>query len=188
MTKWFYVLTLAIFLGTNVFAQNTQKKPTMLFVGMKHLDWFEDIVSPKRQKEVEEVVELLEKYRPTKIAVEIPTGDDKVYNEDFKKYLRGEYKLGPVETRQIAFRLAKQLHHEKIYPVDYKFFADLPSLDSFALANHQEIYTKRLQDRLDEIFNPFDEMQKKSSILQVLQAYNTDSIIEKLEQALLSSH
>ncbi|MFH0989429.1 MAG: DUF5694 domain-containing protein [bacterium] len=187
MIKWSSFILLLSFLAMNVFAQNTQKKATILFMGMKHFQLFDDIYTPKRQKEIEEVVALLKKFNPTKITCERPYGDIETL-ELYSKYRKGTYKLSIHESNQIGFRLAKELHLEKVYPVDYRIEAKLPSIDSSAKANNQELFLRRLIDGFDTVGHPSDEMIKTSSILKVLQAVNADTFLEQVDQVQLSTY
>ena len=77
----------------------------------------DDHLSEKRQKEIQEVVDLLAKLKPTKIALEFPEGDDRLQRQ-YEAYLKGEYTLRVNESDQLGFRLAKQLGHTRVYPVD----------------------------------------------------------------------
>ena len=180
---WFCLPLLMPILPVHAIAQN---KPTILFLGMKHFQSFSDIHSPRRQKEIEDVVALLMKYRPTKIACERPFGDNTFTL--YREYLDGDYELSIHESNQIGFRLAKGLHLEKVYPVDYRIEAALPSLDSSAKANNQEMFLRRLTEGYDSVGLPSDEMIKTSSILQVLRAVNAEDFLDKIDQVNLSSY
>jgi hypothetical protein len=77
----------------------------------------DDMLSPRRQKEIAEVVEVLKRFRPTKVAVEADVGSQPV-TQRYADYVAGKYTLTRNETEQIGFRLAKELGHPTIYPVD----------------------------------------------------------------------
>ncbi len=77
-----------------------------------------NLTTPERQKEIEEIVHLLEKFKPTKIAVEIKTWSQLHIDSLYGKYLTNNYNLPINESYQIGFRLAKILNHSKIYCVD----------------------------------------------------------------------
>jgi hypothetical protein len=81
-----------------------------------------DVLTPERQKEMDQVIDLLKKYQPTKICVESqrPGRIDSLYNA----YLSGDYILTRNEVDQIGFRLAMQLSHKKVYAVDANSYAD----------------------------------------------------------------
>jgi hypothetical protein len=77
----------------------------------------DDVLAPKRQAEIAQVIAALTKFHPTKIAVE---GD--VFRTEIPKryteYLAGKHELTRNEIEQIGFRLAKELGHKTVYPAD----------------------------------------------------------------------
>ncbi len=77
---------------------------------------FIDVKSPQRQKEIEELAEVIQRFKPTKIYVESSHQPwiDSLYNE----YLAGRYKLGRNEIYQLGFRVAKQMKLPQVYAVD----------------------------------------------------------------------
>jgi hypothetical protein len=88
----------------------------------------DDVTTPKRQAEIQAVVDRLALWRPTKIAIEDPFGDTNVVQR-YKAYLRGDHTLRKSEEEQIGFRLAKQLGHETIYPIDVRMGMDSDALE-----------------------------------------------------------
>ena len=102
-------------------------KPTIIILGSTHLanpgiDHFntkmDDVLAPKRQREIEQLVEQLEAFKPTKIAFEIDHLNTET-QANYQGYLKGIYELNRSEVDQIGFRLAKQIGHLKVYCVDY---------------------------------------------------------------------
>lgn len=79
----------------------------------------EDIFSERRQKEIEQIITKIKQYQPTKIAVEIDRKKDNLLNQQYIDYLNQQVELTQNEVHQIAFRLAKQLEHQRIYAVDW---------------------------------------------------------------------
>jgi hypothetical protein len=77
----------------------------------------DDVLSPKRQQEIAQLIEVLKKFRPSKIAIESDIWS-KQRVEQYSDYLAGKYTLSRNETDQIGYRLAKELGHKAIYPVD----------------------------------------------------------------------
>src|SRR5438876_6933709 len=67
----------------------------------------DDALAPKRQQEIAELAAVLEKFKPTKIAVEHDSQEK--LNARYAKYLAGTYALTANETDQIGLRLAKEL-------------------------------------------------------------------------------
>ena len=140
--------------------QMTQK-PTIMILGSGHLanpgaDAFnfkmDDVLAPKRQREIEQLVTQLKPFNPTKIALEIDERFDAEVNADYHGYLEATYELKRGESNQIGFRLVKQMGHPKLYCVDYfrnyfeepdgffpeDFDWDLVSPGKFAKAHNQE--------------------------------------------------
>jgi hypothetical protein len=111
---------------------------SLLILGSYHMsnpgqDMFnfkaDDVLAPKRQEELQAVVDRLALWRPTKVAIEAPFGDSLVVSQ-YQAYLRGEFPLGKSEEQQIGFRLAKQLGHETIYPIDVRMGLNNSALNS----------------------------------------------------------
>ena len=107
-------------------------------MGNPNLDKFnveaDDVLAPKRQAEIEEVVKKLAAFQPTKIAIEAPFGDS-AWIALYQKYLSGNYEPGRDEREQIGFRLAKMLGHETIYPIDVRMDLDAPGLEQAIAAD-----------------------------------------------------
>src|SRR5215203_3626445 len=78
----------------------------------------DDVRSPKRQRELEELTEKLARFQPSKIAIEAPYRND-TWPERYKKYLANDYVLGRNEIEQVGFRLARRVGLPTLHPVDY---------------------------------------------------------------------
>ncbi len=105
-----------------------QAKPTIMILGSKHLanpgmdgsnTRIDDVLTPKRQIEIEQLVQQLREFKPTKLAFEIDYSRTTEINGTYQDYLNGAYELKRHESDQIGFRIAKQMGHPKIYCVDY---------------------------------------------------------------------
>jgi Family of unknown function (DUF5694) len=77
----------------------------------------DNVLSDKRQKEIQQLANMLARYKPTHIALEFNVSDTAL-DARYQRYLKGEYALDASEREQIGFRLAKMLGHPHIYPVD----------------------------------------------------------------------
>ena len=123
------VLTLWALTALPVLSQ--QEKPStlaraeVLVLGVYHManpgrDVFniqvDDVLTPKRQAEIAQVIAVLKEFRPTKVAVE--AGFHSRVVERYAGYVAGRHELTRNETQQLGFRLAKELGHETVYPVD----------------------------------------------------------------------
>jgi len=101
-------------------------KTKILVLGTYHMDnpgrdvfnlEADDVLSEKRQAEIEAVEDALAAFQPNKIALESDFGTERVVKE-YQAYLAGEYQLERNEIDQIGYRLAKRLVHETVFPVD----------------------------------------------------------------------
>ncbi|MCY4403905.1 MAG: DUF5694 domain-containing protein [Candidatus Poribacteria bacterium] len=146
-----------------------QKKPTIMILGTTLLDnpgmdafnyRMDDVLAPKRQREIEQLVSLLKPFHPNKIAIQADEMYDSEINANYQDYLNDTYKLQRSEVDQIGYRLAKQMEHPKIYCVDYSRRDDpiipldeldmrLIDVDKFAMENNQEHLLPRLADFTD---------------------------------------
>lgn len=77
-----------------------------------------DVMSAERQAEIQDIVDRLAEFGFTKIAVERKWQSDESLQQQYDAYIEGEFELPANELYQIGFRLAKQLGHAKVYPVD----------------------------------------------------------------------
>ncbi|MCB0547909.1 MAG: hypothetical protein KDD19_10010 [Phaeodactylibacter sp.] len=122
------------------------KKIPLVLLGSYHMsnpgaDQFnlesDDVLTPKRQAEIEAVVKRLAAFKPTKIAVEAPYGDSATIAR-YQEYLAGKRELRRSEEEQIGFRLAKMLGHKTIYPIDVRMDIWPPALEQAIAANPAE--------------------------------------------------
>ena len=78
----------------------------------------DDVRSPRRQKELSELLDRLEKFQPTIVAIEAPYRNPK-WPDRYALWREGKYELGKNEIEQVGFRLAGRLGLATVVPVDY---------------------------------------------------------------------
>ena len=180
--------------STEGIKQMTQKT-TVMILGSPHLanpgmdtfnDKMDDVLTLKRQREIQEVVKRLKAFKPTKIALEVDSKRDTEVNAKYQGYMNGTYKLKRGEGDQIGFRLAKEMEHSKVYCVDHFRDAHMIRKDrdprltdrrAFAKAHNQEhlLYTppvingKMTEDEEGKIWI---ESEKYESILDMYIQHN----------------
>lgn len=91
-----------------------------------------DVLDAKYQKEIEDIVARIAKFKPTIIAIERDPDKQAKYDSLYSQYLLGKYKLGRDEVDQIGFRLAKMMQLKKLYCVN-AWGQDYEVLDSVLL-------------------------------------------------------
>ena len=94
----------------------------------------DDVLAPKRQAEIAQVIAALKRFNPTKIAVEGDVFSDRI-PKAYADYLTGKHELTRNEIEQIGFRLAKELGHKTVYPEDADGEFPFPRLVGYAKAS-----------------------------------------------------
>jgi len=82
-----------------------------------------DILEEERQNELNQLIEKIAIYNPTKILLERKRVKyDSLTDAEYRQYLAGKFDMDkhPNEDYQIGFKLAKKLKHEKVYCSDAK--------------------------------------------------------------------
>lgn len=137
----------------------------------------DDVLAPKRQAEMTQLIAVVKRFRPTKIAIESNTGSPRV--GQYSDYLAGKYTLSRNEIDQIGYRLAKELGQKTIYPVDADGDFPYPRLVKYAKA------TDRSKE-LEEVTAGWGEMVKEQNaylashtVLETLLFVNADDRVAR---------
>lgn len=77
-----------------------------------------DVLDPKYQKEIEDIVIRLAKFKPTIIVIEREPSTQSKYDSLYNQYLIGKYSLRRNEEQQIGFRLAKMMNLKTLHCAD----------------------------------------------------------------------
>jgi len=175
---------LAIAIGS---AAQTEARPEILVLGTYHMAnpgrdihnmQADDVLSPKRQQEMTQLIEVLKKFRPTKVAIEAGVGSERVAQE-YSDYLAGKYTLTRNEDDQIGYRLAKELGHHAIYAVDEE--GDFPwgRVVNYAKANGMAEKFAALDDVIAKQVKEQDEYLQSHTVLEMFEYLNSDSMAAK---------
>ena len=184
-------LALVIAIGLSGVAQGAAKddakRAEVLVLGVYHManpgrDVFnmqvDDVLAPKRQQEIAELAAVLEKFKPTKIAIEHDS--QRRLDDRYAKYVAGQYTLTTNEIDQIALRVAKDLGHPKIYAVDADGDFPLQRVMNFTKASGQSAAMEAHMAEIAEMVKAQNEYLKTHTVLQTLLYMNSD---EKVAQA-----
>jgi hypothetical protein len=181
--KSFVFAAFILGISANIFGQAIKpEKPTVMILGTYHMGnpgldlnniKADDVLAEKRQKEINDFIALIKKFKPTRIAVEEPVDNAKL-NERYAKYLRGEYQLTRNETDQIGFRLAKELNHRKIYTIDWQGNFDFNRVMASAKANNQMPSAEKAMSFWKNSADAFGELQKTGTVTDLLKFMNDE--------------
>ena len=162
-------------------------RPEILVVGVYHMsnpgrDVFnteaDDVLSPPRQREIAEVIEVLATFRPTKIAVESAVASDRIAKR-YADYVAGDHELTRNETEQLGFRVARKLGHETVYPVDVSGEFPYPRLVKYAKATGREAEFDALQEETGASVAAFSAYLASHTVLESLLYMNSDERVRE---------
>lgn len=134
----------------------------------------DDVLSDRRQAEMAELIDVLERFRPTKVAVESAVGSRTV-GERYRAYRAGEYTLTRNETDQIGLRLAAALDLDTVYPVDVDGEFPFYRVQNWAVANGRQEAFDALQAETGASVARQGEYLRTHTLLETLARMNTDS-------------
>lgn len=176
-------------------AQNRkQTKPVVMIVGAYHMSnpgrdvsnvKADDVLAEKRQREIVEFVALVKKFKPTRIAVEEPTTNDKL-NERYARYLKGDYTLTANETDQIGFRLAKELGQPRVYTIDWQGRFDMDKVLASAEANNQTAISDGIMNTFKSFGTNFAELMKTATVTELFRYLNDEKSVDEKHRPYLT--
>ncbi len=158
-------------------------RPEILVLGTYHManpghDMFnlkaDDVQSPKRQQEIAQLIEVLKKFHPTKIAIESDVTSQKA-GQQYSDYLAGKYTLSRNEDDQIGYRLAKELGHQKIYPVDVDGDFPVQRVMNYAKANGRSEKLDAMTAGWGAMVKEQGEFLQSHTVLESLEYMNSDA-------------
>ena len=133
----------------------------------------DDVLAPKRQAEIAQLVAALEKFHPTKIAVEADVYDKRV-PKAYDDYLAGKHELTRNEVEQIGFRLARQLGHKTVYPVDADGDFPYQRLTNYAKGSGRTKEFDAISGEIGAMVKTQNEYLASHTILEALLSMNAD--------------
>ena len=162
-------------------------RPEILVLGTYHMSnpgrdvynmQADDVQSPKRQQEIAQVIEVLKKFHPTKIAIEADVGSQRVERE-YSDYVAGKYTLSRNEIDQIGYRLAKELGHHAVYPVDEEGDFPWQRVVDYAKATGRKEKFDAMAATMGTLVKEQDDFLRSHTVLETLQYMNSDSMAAK---------
>jgi hypothetical protein len=180
-----------LFLGLLAFPRaswpQSDVRPEILVLGTYHMAnpghdihnmQADDVLSPKRQQEITQLIEVLKKFHPTKIAIESDVGSQRVAQQ-YSDYLAGKYSLSRNEIDQIGYRLAKELGHRAIYPVDVDGDFPWQRVVNYAKANGIAARFDSINAGVGTRVKEQGDFLASHTVLETLQFMNADSRVAR---------
>ena len=133
----------------------------------------DDVLAPKRQREIEQLAATLQAFRPTKVLVEIPYGRDSMSNSLYRRYIEGNYTLDRTEMQQLGFRIAKAAGLPRIFGIDYDLDVNLASVMVWALTHGQPELAGAAQSLTSRLLTQADSLMKHATVAEIIAALNS---------------
>jgi hypothetical protein len=163
-------------------AYGQTQKTKILLIGTihfetPHTDQFElkvdDFLSVKRQRELEDLTNVLSQTKATKIMIERPFESQHTNDSLYNLYLTDQYKITVSEREQVGFRLAKKLNLNHINCID-KFYGMTydSQMTATAKENNQLDLLKDLGAQANAMLNDYNSKLKNGTITEVLKYIN----------------
>lgn len=168
---------------------------TVLLLGSIHFDRPDNgdllhvqgmsMLTPDRQKQVEDVLNVLADFRPTKIMIETRSEHQRDLTQEYKAYRAGQLTLTADERHQLGFRLAAQMNLSDLLAIDWNQMVDgVPSLGQLRDEEPErfdETIAKETE-RMRQMEHEFSEMP----LLSFLHKINTDERTLGMHQTYLT--
>jgi len=138
----------------------------------------DDVLAPRRQQEMAQLLEVLKRFRPSRIAIEAPVGSTRVA-QHYADYLAGRYELTRNEDEQIGFRLARDLGHKAIYAVDEDGDFPYGRVLNYARAAGHTAELDAVQGGIEKRVREQDDYLHAHSLLETLELMNSDAWVER---------
>lgn len=154
-----------------------------------------NILEPKRQFELDSLLEKIAKYKPTKILVESNRIKmDSTINDRFQKFRKGEFDINDKknEIYQVAFKLAEKLNHHRIYCSDasapwFGVELDWDNYDEESYLKSLGQYEKASRYNYEQMYEFHDSLKTVQSLTEHLRVLNNPLDRLKDHQSYLTS-
>jgi len=138
-----------------------------------------DLHSPKREREIQEVVSKLVAFNPNQICLEYPMQDQLKMDSIYKAYLAGDYKLRDNERDLFGFQAVKKLGLKSPTCINYSFGKfDADTVIRFAANNNQQGFMDELNKAGANFMKEADNNLVRLSLLNFLLYCNTDASLQ----------
>lgn len=139
----------------------------------------DDVLTPKRQKEIADVAAGLARFKPTLIAVEQQVKDpNDMRLPRYHDYLKGKIKDSRNEVVQLGFRTAKLAGLKNVYGIDVDGDFPFEAVAKFAQSHGNAAFLEQANKMGEDAVNAIGEKLKTSSVGATLRYMNEPALIE----------
>ena len=182
----FALILMAILSASTVLAQSPTSTPIQVMIlGTYHFDnpgqdlhnmHVESVLTPERQKELDEIAARLAKFNPTKLAVEALSDQPDFSTPKYAEFTTAKLTSDADERVQIAFRLAHRLQQKTVYGIDEQSstidYFPFDKVQAYANAHNQTAVLNHVQEEVEKSVKHMETAQKTTPIRLMLADMN----------------
>lgn len=136
----------------------------------------DDVLAPRRQAELDALVDRLATFRPTVVTVESTRRADGLLSDSYRTFKPEDLSTDPDEIVQIGFRLANRLGIDRVYAIDEKEgeieFFPFERIQALAEQTGQTDKIDAIIETVQKDAEAFEAAQDQETISQLLARYN----------------
>ena len=136
-----------------------------------------DVLTPGKQREIEQVIVTLARFRPTKIAVEVRAARAARLDSLYAAYRAGSDTLSRSEVQQLGFRLAKRFGHPRLYSIDHGGEFPFGAVMQYA-QEHDPAFIQRVRQVTADLASEANRNQRQKSVGEILRLENDPARIK----------
>jgi hypothetical protein len=155
----------------------------------RHNVQVDDVLSPRRQAELETMTAALARFRPTKVVVERQADGPSFELPTYRSFTPKALTEQRSEDVQIGFRLAAKLGHDKVYGFDERpgpgepDYFPIGRVQAFAAANGKAEWLKAVSAPVRALMGRFVAEQPKRTIASLAAETNDPALIDRLHHS-----
>ncbi len=139
----------------------------------------DDVMAPRRQRDITQLLNGLARFRPTRVAVEMRADDATAHAVPaYREFLSGDKPASRTEIDQIGFRLAQQLGHSELYGIDVDGEFPFEALQQYAQKTGRAAELQSLVESVRRRVKAIEARQRRASIGQLLREMNSRAAIQ----------
>jgi len=179
------LLFTAVLLGLTSAASAADAPVEVMIVGTFHMSnpgkdlhnvKADDVLSPKRQGEIESVVNNLARFRPTLVAAEWPAD---IAEQRYAGYAKGTLPPSHNEVVQLGFRLAKQAGLSTVHGIDVDGDFPYDAVEAYAKAHGEETILVDANAQIETFVKRQSDLLARGTVSDVLRYLNDPALIAR---------
>ena len=144
----------------------------------------DDVLSARRQGELQRMAEELLRFKPTVVAVEVEPAQQDELDQDFRDYVAGRFDLMSDERHQVGFRVAALAGLPRVHAINWnedEGYGGWSLADVYEWAReHDPDGYRQLTSTGQSLVEEFDARQTRSTIAQMHAWFNEPATLAEL--------